>query len=44
MLGKDTWVERWPSESECGAGSALEVKCGELKNFEKDLTESGCQT
>ncbi|KAF4097808.1 hypothetical protein G5714_021816 [Onychostoma macrolepis] len=43
-LGKDTWVERWPSESECGAGSALEVKCSELKSFSKDLTESGCQT
>ncbi|XP_016409629.1 complement C3-like [Sinocyclocheilus rhinocerous] len=44
MLGKDTWVERWPSESECGAGSTLEEKCGALKSFEKALTESGCQT
>ncbi|XP_016110605.1 complement C3-like [Sinocyclocheilus grahami] len=43
-LGKDTWVERWPSESECGAGSTLEEKCGALKSFEKALTESGCQT
>ncbi|XP_016427581.1 complement C3-like [Sinocyclocheilus rhinocerous] len=44
MLGKDTWVERWPSESECGAGSTLEVKCGELKSFAQALTKSGCQT
>ncbi|XP_043079055.1 complement C3-like isoform X1 [Puntigrus tetrazona] len=44
MLGKDTWVERWPSESECGAGSALERKCAELESFAKDLTESGCKT
>uniref|UniRef100_A0A8C1JE12 Uncharacterized protein n=1 Tax=Cyprinus carpio TaxID=7962 RepID=A0A8C1JE12_CYPCA len=44
MLGKDTWVEHWPSESECGAGSTLKVKCGELKSFAKDLTEKGCQT
>ncbi|XP_059399391.1 ophiophagus venom factor-like [Carassius carassius] len=43
-LGKDTWVERWPSESECGAGSTLEEKCGALKSFEKAMTESGCQT
>uniref|UniRef100_A0A8C2FS32 Complement component c3b, tandem duplicate 2 n=1 Tax=Cyprinus carpio TaxID=7962 RepID=A0A8C2FS32_CYPCA len=43
-LGKDTWVERWPSESECGTGSTLEEKCGTLKSFEKALTESGCQT
>ncbi|XP_067272243.1 complement C3-like [Pseudorasbora parva] len=43
-LGKDTWVERWPAESECGAGSALQLKCGELKSFAKALTESGCQS
>ncbi|XP_067272244.1 complement component c3b, tandem duplicate 2 [Pseudorasbora parva] len=43
-LGKDTWVERWPAESECGAGSALQLKCGELKSFATALTESGCQS
>uniref|UniRef100_A0A672MF95 NTR domain-containing protein n=1 Tax=Sinocyclocheilus grahami TaxID=75366 RepID=A0A672MF95_SINGR len=43
-LGKDTWVEHWPSESECGAGSTLKVKCGELKSFAQALTKSGCQT
>ncbi|XP_067252456.1 complement component c3b, tandem duplicate 2 [Chanodichthys erythropterus] len=43
-LGKDTWVERWPAESECGAGSVLQVKCDELKSFATTLTESGCQS
>ncbi|KAK7137181.1 hypothetical protein R3I93_017300 [Phoxinus phoxinus] len=42
-LGKDTWVERWPAESECAAGSPLQVKCDELKSFATALTESGCQ-
>ncbi|XP_077082846.1 complement component c3b, tandem duplicate 2 isoform X2 [Siphateles boraxobius] len=43
-LGKDTWVERWPAESECAAGSPLLVKCDELKSFATALTESGCQS
>ncbi|XP_056125689.1 complement component c3b, tandem duplicate 2 isoform X1 [Rhinichthys klamathensis goyatoka] len=43
-LGKDTWVERWPAVSECGAGSPLQVKCDELKSFATALTESGCQS
>ncbi|KAK2907093.1 hypothetical protein Q8A67_006078 [Cirrhinus molitorella] len=43
-LGKDTWVERWPSESECGTGSTMQKKCDDLKSFAKELTESGCQT
>ncbi|XP_056613917.1 complement C3-like [Triplophysa dalaica] len=41
-LGKDTWVERWPSESECS--STMQVKCAELKSFETELTKSGCQS
>ncbi|XP_052446981.1 complement C3-like [Carassius gibelio] len=40
MLGKDTWVERWPAESECVRGSALKVKCVELKSFPAALTKS----
>ncbi|XP_059425938.1 complement C3-like [Carassius carassius] len=40
MLGKDTWVERWPAESECVRGSALKVKCAELKSFPAALTKS----
>ncbi|XP_016378379.1 complement C3-like [Sinocyclocheilus rhinocerous] len=43
MLGKDTWVERWPAESECVRGSALKVKCAELKSFPAALTKSCCQ-
>ncbi|XP_073669750.1 venom factor-like [Paramisgurnus dabryanus] len=44
MLGKDTWVERWPSASECGSDSTVQLKCAELKSFEMDLTQNGCQT
>lgn len=33
MLGKDTWVERWPAESEYTRGSTLKAKCAELKSF-----------
>nr|CAQ13355.1 novel protein similar to vertebrate complement component 3 (C3) [Danio rerio]CAQ15376.1 novel protein similar to vertebrate complement component 3 (C3) [Danio rerio] len=40
-LGKETWVERWPDESECG--STLQKKCDELKSFAKKLIEDGCQ-
>ncbi|KAK2907328.1 hypothetical protein Q8A67_006313 [Cirrhinus molitorella] len=43
MLGKDTWVERWPAKFECVRGYALKVKCAELKSFSAPLTKCRCQ-
>ncbi|TWW54180.1 Complement C3, partial [Takifugu flavidus] len=30
MLGKDTWVEHWPSPAECSSNPSLQVKCRSL--------------
>ncbi|KAG7254931.1 hypothetical protein CRUP_033548, partial [Coryphaenoides rupestris] len=30
MLGKNTWVERWPSAAECTSNATLQVKCSGL--------------
>uniref|UniRef100_A0A3B3DU03 Complement component c3b, tandem duplicate 1 n=1 Tax=Oryzias melastigma TaxID=30732 RepID=A0A3B3DU03_ORYME len=38
-LGKDTWVERWPSPEEC---SSMEDKCTSLSAAMTELSESGC--
>ena len=43
MLGKKTWVERWPSEAECTSDAALQAKCTVLKAAAKDLTNNGCK-
>ncbi|TRY97834.1 hypothetical protein DNTS_014966 [Danionella cerebrum] len=40
-LGKNTWVERWPSKSECGT-TPLQHKCQELKEFTEKLSQQGC--
>ena len=41
MLGKKTWVERWPSAAECNA--ALQAKCTNLEGAVAELTFSGCR-
>ncbi|XP_053085324.1 complement component c3b, tandem duplicate 2 [Pangasianodon hypophthalmus] len=41
-LGKDTWVEHWPSSAECNAGA--QNKCTELEKFTAELQDTGCQT
>ncbi|CAB1344448.1 unnamed protein product [Coregonus sp. 'balchen'] len=41
MLGKGTWVERWPTSTECASDAKLKVRCTEMDNFNKDLSEKG---
>ncbi|KAF7650475.1 hypothetical protein LDENG_00125510 [Lucifuga dentata] len=41
MLGKDTWVERWPSPAEC-AGT-LQAKCNALQATASELSVNGCR-
>eukprot|EP00063_Salmo_salar_P011289 XP_013986124.1 PREDICTED: complement C3-like [Salmo salar] len=43
MLGKDTWVERWPTSTECASDAKLKARCTEVDNFSKDLSEKGCR-
>ncbi|XP_036805105.1 venom factor isoform X1 [Oncorhynchus mykiss] len=43
MLGKDAWVERWPTSTECASDAKLKARCTELDNFSKDLSEKGCR-
>ncbi|KAK6300730.1 hypothetical protein J4Q44_G00288280 [Coregonus suidteri] len=43
MLGKGTWVERWPTSTECASDAKLKVRCTEMDNFNKDLSEKGCR-
>ncbi|XP_060767191.1 complement C3-like [Neoarius graeffei] len=42
ILGKGTWVERWPSSAECNA--AARDQCTELEKFTSELRDKGCQT
>ncbi|KAL1005734.1 hypothetical protein UPYG_G00063300 [Umbra pygmaea] len=44
MLGKDTWVERWPSSTECDGDPKLKARCNEMNNFSTDLYEKGCRS
>ncbi|KAJ8001694.1 hypothetical protein DPEC_G00172110 [Dallia pectoralis] len=39
MLGKDTWVERWPSPTECD----MNPICTNLENFSRELSQKGCR-
>uniref|UniRef100_A0A3P9LX36 Complement component c3b, tandem duplicate 2 n=1 Tax=Oryzias latipes TaxID=8090 RepID=A0A3P9LX36_ORYLA len=39
-LGKNTWMERWPSPAEC---SSMQDKCRSLSAAVNDLSESGCR-
>uniref|UniRef100_A0A3B4ZLY2 Complement C3-like n=1 Tax=Stegastes partitus TaxID=144197 RepID=A0A3B4ZLY2_9TELE len=43
MLGKDTWVERWPSPAECSSSPSLQAKCQSLTDAAKDLSVNGCR-
>ncbi|KAM6940226.1 complement C3-like [Xenentodon cancila] len=42
MLGKDTWVERWPSSAECSSSPSMQVKCSSLRDAADDLSINGC--
>ncbi|KAG8539746.1 hypothetical protein GDO81_020423, partial [Engystomops pustulosus] len=41
VIGKDTWIERWPNDTECQdpENSAL---CGDLRGFSAELNLIGC--
>ncbi|XP_036421057.1 complement C3-like isoform X2 [Colossoma macropomum] len=43
ILGKKTWVERWPSSAECVTQAAMQ-RCQDLETFANELLRSGCQT
>uniref|UniRef100_H3CLD7 Complement component c3b, tandem duplicate 2 n=1 Tax=Tetraodon nigroviridis TaxID=99883 RepID=H3CLD7_TETNG len=43
MLGKDTWVERWPTPAECSSTGSLPVKCKSLAEAANELTINGCR-
>lgn len=43
MLGKNTWVERWPSSEECSSDPSLKNKCDTLSTMADDLSTNGCQ-
>uniref|UniRef100_A0A3Q4ICA1 Complement component c3b, tandem duplicate 2 n=1 Tax=Neolamprologus brichardi TaxID=32507 RepID=A0A3Q4ICA1_NEOBR len=42
MLGKDTWVERWPSPAECSHPS-LQAKCRSLSDTANELSVNACR-
>ncbi|KAI1886650.1 hypothetical protein AGOR_G00197990 [Albula goreensis] len=43
-LGKRSWVEPWPTASECGSDEGLAKRCAELEDFASYLSEKGCQS
>ncbi|XP_029948737.1 venom factor-like [Salarias fasciatus] len=43
MLGKDTWVERWPSSAECSGSPSLQAKCKSLNDAAAELSFNGCR-
>lgn len=43
MLGKDTWVERWPSTAECSSNQSLRAKCSSLDDAARELSVDGCR-
>ncbi|KAM7010114.1 complement C3-like [Tautogolabrus adspersus] len=43
MLGKDTWVERWPSSAECSSNPSLQAKCKSLNDTAYKLSVNGCR-
>ncbi|KAM7010094.1 complement C3-like [Tautogolabrus adspersus] len=43
MLGKDTWVERWPSSAECSSNPSLQAKCKSLDDTAYELSVNGCR-
>ncbi|XP_030637168.1 complement C3 [Chanos chanos] len=44
ILGRNTWVEHWPTERECLADSTLGAKCSQLTKFSTELLNKGCQS
>ncbi|XP_030585665.1 complement C3-like [Archocentrus centrarchus] len=43
MLGKDTWVERWPSPAECSSNPSLQAKCKSLNDAANELSLNACR-
>ncbi|KAM3865316.1 venom factor-like [Diretmus argenteus] len=43
MLGKNSWVERWPSPAECARDSGLQSKCNALQAAAAELSVNGCR-
>ncbi|KAK2817446.1 hypothetical protein Q5P01_025637 [Channa striata] len=43
MLGKDTWVERWPSSAECSGDPNLQAKCKSLEDTANELSVNACR-
>ncbi|XP_029283155.1 LOW QUALITY PROTEIN: venom factor-like [Cottoperca gobio] len=43
MLGKDTWVERWPTVAECSSNPGLQTKCKSLDDAANELSVNGCR-
>uniref|UniRef100_UPI003AAE41B8 complement C3-like n=1 Tax=Centroberyx gerrardi TaxID=166262 RepID=UPI003AAE41B8 len=43
MLGKNTWVERWPSSAECSSNSSLQAKCTALEEAAYELSVNACR-
>ncbi|XP_033986006.1 venom factor-like [Trematomus bernacchii] len=43
MLGKDTWVERWPTPTECSSSPELQAKCKTLHDTADKLSVNACR-
>uniref|UniRef100_A0A8C6NJW6 Complement component c3b, tandem duplicate 2 n=1 Tax=Nothobranchius furzeri TaxID=105023 RepID=A0A8C6NJW6_NOTFU len=43
MLGKDTWVELWPSAAECSSSPNVQAKCKTLNDAANELSVDGCR-
>ncbi|XP_037620249.1 complement C3-like [Sebastes umbrosus] len=43
MLGKDTWVERWPTTAECSSYPSLQAKCKSLEDAAYELSVNACR-
>ncbi|KAF3852794.1 hypothetical protein F7725_006162 [Dissostichus mawsoni] len=43
MLGKDTWVERWPTPAECSSSPELQAKCKSLNDTAEELSVNACR-
>ncbi|KAM7028218.1 complement C3 [Acridotheres tristis] len=41
LIGKDTWLEEWPSEASC-QDPALQVRCQDFIEFAESMTLFGC--
>ena len=41
-LGKKSWVEQWPTETECRSDAGLTKRCAQLEAVTSDLMERGC--